>query len=153
MVAEEPETPIDLRPPVRLGRHRREPDSTPVDLSRSVPRSVLDLVEERNEEERRFGALDLGSGDLGAADTAHHFDDVRDLHSMDRGELYVDDHGVFRASDSNSTWSHGRDLPVDALPTAPARPVAPAAPAARAARHTRNGAADAVRTAAVRAAA
>ena len=99
VVAEEPEAPIDLRPPVRLGRHRREPESTPVDLSRSVPRSVLDLVEERNEEERRFGALDLGSGDLGAADTAHHFDDVRDLHSMDRGELYVDDHGVFRASE------------------------------------------------------
>jgi hypothetical protein len=122
VIAEEPETPIDLRPPVRLGRHRREAESAPVDHSRSVPRSVLDLVEERNEEERRFGAMDLGT-----VDVARDFHDVRDLHSMDRGELYVDDHGVFRASDNPETWSHSRDVPVDALPPAPPAPVAPAA--------------------------
>jgi hypothetical protein len=123
VIAEEPETPIDLRPPVRLGRHRREPETVAVDHSRSVPRSVLDLVEERNEEERRFGAMDLGT-----VDVARDFHDVRDLHSMDHGELYVDDNGVFRASDDPVTWSHSRDLPVDALPTTP-----PPAPPTRAA--------------------
>src|SRR4051812_44728525 len=67
VVAEEPDT-IDLRPPVRLGRRRRDDAvQQPVASSRSVPRSVLDLVEERNAEER---AIEHGDEVIGIAEYA-----------------------------------------------------------------------------------
>src|SRR5262245_19182578 len=63
VIVEEPDATIDLRPAARLGRRRRDDAheaSQFVGGSRSVPRSVLDLVEERNAEER---AMSFGVND------------------------------------------------------------------------------------------
>ncbi len=123
VIAAEPEATIDLRPPVRLGRNRRDSARTPADRGRSVPRSVLDLVEERNEEERLVRAIDLGEIDaIQAIDTA-------DIDWNDR----VDPAPPAAA---DATWAASRDVPIDALPVdvaphvryEPAEPAEPARP-------------------------
>ncbi len=100
VIADEPEPlqpEADVRPPVRLGRRRSDAAAETAAASRSVPRSVLDLVEERNHEERIMRAIDLDEMDqleaLGARDQidARHMTDIDLDPDLDDGDEYVTD--------------------------------------------------------------
>ena len=106
-----------------------------VDSGRSVPRSVLDLVEERNEEERLIGAINLG---LDAVQIIDDDEDDDPRYGIDaRFGTGIDQR--FTPVETVTSWSHSREVPVEALPIVvddeptveASTALAPAQPAAR----------------------
>ncbi len=119
VIVEEPDAPIDLRPPVRLGRQRRD-DTAAYDSGRSVPLTVLDLVEERNEEERLLGAINLGLDSIQIID-----DDDEPIEGPLDDPFGGHFAGRAAAGTQPTTWAHSQDIPVEAVPVVVPEPPAP----------------------------